>query len=74
MSRLKVDYEELPPDPADMIRLLRAIGYSIEQAVADTVDNSIEAGARRILVRLVRDSEAIRQIVIADDGECSLAG
>lgn len=44
------------------------MGYSFEQAVADLLDNSIQAGAGTILVRIVvRDTE-VKQVQIADDG------
>ena len=42
---------DLPPDPSALVSSLRDIGYSFESAVADLVDNSIAAGARRIDIR-----------------------
>ncbi len=38
------------PDPSSMIETFRAIGYSMEAAVADILDNSISAGAKNIWV------------------------
>lgn len=61
--------ERIPPDPALLLRALRQIGYSIEQAVADLVDNSISAGARTVLVRFLVEGERIGGLAIADDGE-----
>ena len=60
--------ESLAPDPDRLIFALRQIGYSIEQALADLVDNSINAGASTVLIRFIWDREEIRQVVVADDG------
>lgn len=38
------------PEPASMIQTFRAIGYSIETAVSDVIDNSITANARNIWI------------------------
>jgi len=38
------------PEASSMIETFRAIGYSIETAVADIIDNSISAGAKNIWV------------------------
>jgi hypothetical protein len=47
-----------------------AIGhnYKFETAVADLVDNSIDADASAVLIRFIRESEAIKGLVIVDDG------
>jgi hypothetical protein len=47
-----VDYEEVPPDPVATIESLRSLGYSLESAVADLVDNSVAAQATNIEVTL----------------------
>jgi len=60
--------ESLAPDPDRLIFALRQIGYSTEQALADLVDNSINAGASTVLIRFIWDREEIRQVVVADDG------
>lgn len=56
----------LPPDP----RMMKAIGlnHSFESAVADIVDNSIDAGARKILIRIVREPHRLIGLWIVDDG------
>ena len=45
-------YQTTPaiPEASSMIETFRAIGYSIETAIADIVDNSISAGAKNIWV------------------------
>ena len=55
----------VPPDPALVLESLRSIGYSLETAVADIIDNSISAGARHIHFDTVSDGE---YIMISDDG------
>lgn len=63
-----VDREEIPPNPANMITALRQIGYTVEQSVADLIDNSINAEAKHVLVRFIRDDNSIIRMLIADDG------
>lgn len=46
----KYQTEEAIPEASSMIETFRAIGYSIEAAVADIIDNSISAGAKNILI------------------------
>lgn len=41
---------ELPPNAAALLESMRDIGYSLETAVADLVDNSIAAGATEVAV------------------------
>jgi hypothetical protein len=50
-----LDYTQITSTPAEpeassMIETFRAIGYSIETAVADIIDNSISAGAKNIWI------------------------
>ncbi len=59
----------LPPDPESLTQALRGVGYSLETAIADIIDNSISAGAKNISVKMSRatgGSEA--GIVVVDDG------
>lgn len=55
------------PHAAALIEGLRDIGYSLETAISDIMDNSITAGARRIqiITETVSDSP---HIAIVDDG------
>ncbi len=57
---------ELPPDP----RALDAIGrnHSLVTALADLVDNSIDAGATAVLIRLVRVEGSLRSLYVVDNG------
>lgn len=59
--------EEIVPAAARTIASLRDIGYDPPRAVADLVDNSIEAGATAVDVRLEFDGEG-SWIRIADNG------
>jgi len=50
-----IDYSNMQstsaePEASSMIETFRAIGYSIETAIADIIDNSITAGAKNIWV------------------------
>jgi len=46
----KVETTEAEPDAGSMIETFRAIGYSIETAIADIIDNSISASAKNIWI------------------------
>ncbi|MDP8231979.1 MAG: ATP-binding protein, partial [Candidatus Zophobacter franzmannii] len=46
-----MNYINLPPNPKSLIESMREIGYSIETAVADIIDNSITACASVINIR-----------------------
>jgi len=63
-----VDYEIANPRPAGTIESLKSLGYSIEAAVADLVDNSIAAEARQVDVVFTWDGQA-SWIAVMDDGQ-----
>lgn len=42
---------EVIPDPVSLIESMRAVGYTVEAAVADIVDNSLSAEARAVQVQ-----------------------
>lgn len=57
----------IPPSAAALIASLRGVGYSLDTAVSDLVDNSIAAGAHSIDIRLDWNSgKPVASIV--DDG------
>lgn len=57
----------LTPSAARLTMSLRDIGYDFPAAVADLVDNSISAGARRVDIEIEFDGGDSR-VFIADDG------
>lgn len=69
---MHIDYESVLKAPAEpvassMIETFRAIGYSLETAVADIIDNSISANAKNIWVdRYWRGGDSV--ITVKDDG------
>src|SRR5690242_7095982 len=46
----------VPPSPTSLIEALRDIGYSIQTAIADIIDNSITANASNIQIRFAWNS------------------
>lgn len=56
------------PDPGRLIFALRQIGYSLEQALSDLVDNAIAAGAANVLIRFIWTGERILSLAVVDDG------
>jgi hypothetical protein len=57
---------QVPPDPA-IIKTL-GLNHDLVSAIADLVDNSIDAGAERIFVRFVLRGGLVHQLLVADDG------
>ena len=67
-----IDYSQYPrasavPEASSMIETFRAIGYSIEAAVADIIDNSIPASAKNIWINFEWKG-AETWLAIKDDG------
>src|SRR5262249_44269185 len=61
--------ERLPPNYEKLDVALRSIGYSFPVAVADIVDNSIDAQARNVLVRLFATGTGRLGLCVWDDGQ-----
>lgn len=59
----------IAPHAGKVIDALSRIGYKIEEAMADLIDNSVDARASNVLIRFVHDGAEIRQILVADDGK-----
>ncbi len=57
----------LPPD-ARYAKALTNQGYGFEAAVADLVDNSIDAGADSVVVHFLRDADRILSLLVIDNG------
>jgi hypothetical protein len=58
---------DLKPRPSLLMESLRSMGYRLETALADVIDNSVAAGARNISVRFLW-ANAEPWIAILDDG------
>ena len=48
MDEILEDIEYVDPSPASVVESLRSIGYSLETAIADLIDNSITANCTQI--------------------------
>jgi hypothetical protein len=59
---------EIPPNAKRLIGALRQIGYSLEQAISDLIDNSINALAKNVVIRFITSENKIISVVLADDG------
>lgn len=57
---------EVIPDPISLIESMRAVGYSVEAAIADLVDNSISARAERVDIQY--DASGDPFVAILDNG------
>ena len=55
------------PNPSKLIESLRYLGYDNYGAIADLVDNSWDAGAKKVKI-WVRIRSGEPEIIIADDG------
>ena len=58
----------LPPNPSVLMEGLRDTGYDFNTALADIIDNSFDAGAKRISIKIVQDFEGELRVTVADDG------
>ena len=56
----------VPPDP--MIMDAIGLNYALEDAVADLIDNSIDAGASDVLVRFIRRGPRLTSLCVVDNG------
>jgi hypothetical protein len=61
--------EILAPVYSKLDAALRSIGYSFESAVADIIDNSIDADATSVLVRLIVKEQGGLGLLVFDDGK-----
>jgi len=57
------------PDAEGVLTALSRIGYSLETALADLVDNSIDAKAGNVLIRFFRTRQRLISLAVIDDGE-----
>ena len=63
------NYIELNPDPSCLIESLRDIGYTLETAIADIIDNSISAAANNIHIKIgFNEKKNDFYLEIIDDG------
>ena len=58
---------KLPPDSRYM-NALTSQGYGFEAAIADLVDNSIDAGANDVVIHFLRDADQLASLLVIDDG------
>jgi len=67
---LKLPFDNLnEPNAEILMRSLRVSGYSLEATLEDHCDNSVDAGAKNILVHLEHDKESDEwTLYVADDG------
>ncbi|MFI6465408.1 ATP-binding protein [Streptomyces sp. NPDC050538] len=58
----------LPPD-ARYMEALSSQGYGFDVAIADLVDNSIDAGAKDVVIHFLRDGDQLVSLLVVDDGK-----
>jgi hypothetical protein len=56
----------LPPD-AGLVESL-GVNHNLESAIADLIDNSVDATASRVVVRLLTSEDRLVQVEVADNG------
>lgn len=66
-SSIVTGTRKLPPDP----RVTEGLGrnHTFETAVAELVDNSIDAGATQVLIRFITDTTAPAALAVVDNGK-----
>lgn len=60
--------KQIVPDAEGVFDAIGRIGYEFEHAIADIVDNSIDAKASEILIRFNHDGKAVRSVGVIDNG------
>ncbi|WP_445664413.1 ATP-binding protein [Fodinibius sp. AD559] len=63
-----MDRVNLPPNPSKLMEGLRDTGYDFDTALADIVDNSVDAGATKIDIYIKMDGDGEKLIMVADNG------
>lgn len=63
-----VESWHLPPEGGATVKAWSRIGYELQDAIADLIDNSIDAGAGRVEICLFRNDHEVTSLTIADDG------
>ncbi|MCF6249507.1 MAG: ATP-binding protein [Desulfobacula sp.] len=61
------NFVNIQPSPLALVQSLRDIGYSMESAIADVIDNSITAEAENIHVRFAWN-DGSPWLAVIDDG------
>lgn len=61
-----MEYKELVPQADNLMESTRSIGYSLQAAIADIVDNSIAANAKMVSIQFPRKKH--EYLTILDDG------
>ena len=60
--------KKLPPDGQAMLRMFRAIGYTVEEALSDLIDNCIDANASEALIEIGKNDKGIQYVKVIDNG------
>src|SRR4051812_8698421 len=60
---------EVLPDPEGLVNAISRIGYSTSEALADLIDNSIDAKAQKVAIRVLRSGGELTSMAVADDGD-----
>jgi hypothetical protein len=63
-----ISAQVLPPDPSRLIEGLRDTGYDFNTALADIIDNSIDAAAGKVRVWIRMDVDGEVTVSVADNG------
>lgn len=58
----------LPPDPSRLIEGLRDTGYDFNTALADIIDNSVDAKATKVCIWMRMDLDGDLTVSVADNG------
>lgn len=56
------------PDAEGVFDAIARIGYEFEHAIADLVDNSVDAGATEVLIRFFYDKKSVYSVAVIDNG------
>jgi hypothetical protein len=60
--------QRILPDAEGVFDAIARIGYEFEHAIADLVDNSVDADASEVLIRFFHDRKSVYSVAVIDNG------
>src|SRR5579871_1016931 len=58
----------IPPDSGGSVAVFSNLGYDLKTALADLIDNSVDAGASNVDVTFLPSDNRVAAVTVADDG------
>jgi hypothetical protein len=63
---------KIPPDPKRVVEAFARIGYRLEEAIADVIDNAIDAHAKHVVIRFFLSNSSIQRSAAGSRPGCAM--